>query len=848
MSRRLKLPQSFSASLTSQDDKKKQVDPKQTQLSSFFNVVKKTPASDNDGSATATAVVDTPPAVVDQIQPDKKTSPPAKKKQDTVKSTARSKKVEEDEQKRVIGLNGRVVLPAGTPIFTHDEAARKKLLRGMDTVEKIKSDALQRSSTAANEQSDAEEEEKPKKGAKKATGKAAKVSYTPLELQFIDIKKKYPDTVLMVECGYKFKFFGEDAEIANKTLNIYSYVAKNFLNASIPVQRLQFHLRRLVHAGYKVGVVEQIETAALKAASSTKSAPFERKLTKLYTSSTFIDDENLEIFANEQNKGEKGSLFWMMNKTQTISGRRLFVNWICKPLTRIDLIHERQDAVTEIINGINSSSPVMDHITKFLKGNIPDLQRNLSKIYYKTNCAPKDFLATLKSFQRLSELFENVAKLDVFESKMMIDIFKVAGTDTQKFSERVKYYLDQVVHESASKDEKENLWTDPAIYPKLTQVKEAITTITDELQEYLKKIRKELAKPTLEYLHQPKNNLEYLIELPTSAKVPKDWMKINSTQKFVRYHCPYIVGQVKILAQNRERLQLAAKESWIDFLGSGIRIKEGRHPIVEVLLQGSTYVPNSVTLDPDQERAMIITGPNMGGKSSFIRQTSLIVIMAQVGSLVPATSCTLGIVDAIYTRMGARDNIDKGSSTFFVELQETSTILKDATPNSLVILDELGRGTSTHDGVSLAFSSLKYIVEKLGCFCLFVTHYPLLAQLENMYPKHVSNYHMGFIEQAATAGDSIPRVVFMYHVEKGASKNSYGLNVASIAGLPKSILLEASKKSNELRDVITNKVFSGVHQHPVVAKLQELYKQLSNKQLSPADMVDQVKLLQQQQQ
>ncbi|GAM25446.1 hypothetical protein SAMD00019534_086210 [Acytostelium subglobosum LB1] len=999
---------------------------------------------------------------------------------------------------RVIA-GGKVTLPPGTPVFKNDNKAKARLMKGLDTVAFMRQEAIKRATSGQLEGEeeggdDEEDDNDSKKKKKPAAKKTAKVSYTPLEQQVVALKKSHPDTVLMVEVGYKFKFFGADAEVANKVLNIYSYVAKNFLNASIPVQRLHFHLRRLVHAGYKVGVVEQVETAALKQLSTSRSQPFDRKLTRVYTTSTFVDDvdvnendpsnvspnylvafveetkdsqrtsisfiavsistgeiiydtfqddllrthletrlthlkpsevllppdqsgtaadmsdgsqqpkwnltnltkkciktycklnnvrvqtmkqelydydtalstmieyyesgedptgvlpmirkmergqlvclsiqlsylkefiqfssvfnlasnfkaftksnhlilphstiENLEILANEWNKKEKGSLYWVMNKTQTIAGRRLFVEWICKPLMRTDLIVERQDAVQEIIQGFGT--PAIETLTNFLKSSIPDLQRNLSKIYYKAQCQPKDFISTMKSFQKLSDLM-GVGKLHQFKSKLLQDIFATDSTTINNgknivnsnllFQERLDFFLTSIFHQNAVKNEMDTLWTDDTVYPKIKETKESIAKVEEQLKQHLKKVSKELNKPTLEYLHQPKNNLEYLIELPLNFKpVPKEWIKENTTTKFARYHTPEIIQLLKVLAQNREKLTINAKEAWLDFLGkfsndyslfsnmiskmanldclyslaklgcqsgyvrpqfteeSGIEIVEGRHPIVEQLLGDGTYVPNSVNLKSDGERAMIITGPNMGGKSSFIRQTSLIVIMAQIGSFVPAQSCKLGVVDAIYTRMGARDNIEKGSSTFFVELQETSSILREATSRSLVILDELGRGTSTHDGVSLAYASLKYIVERLKCYCLFVTHYPLLAELETHYPNNVSNYHMRFMEEKTDGGDQIPNVVFLYQVTRGPAKNSYGLNVARIADLPKTIIATAAIKSEEMKHQITNRVFNSsdndIQEHgSVLSKLRYLIGQ-SATTTSKDDVYNQIKLLQ----
>lgn len=176
-----------------------------------------------------------------------------------------------------------------------------------------------------------------------------------------------------------------------------------------------------------------------------------------------------------------------------------------------------------------------------------------------------------------------------------------------------------------------------------------------------------------------------------------------------------------------------------------IEVCEGRHPMVEQLLLDA-YVPNDIHLFSDKQRAMVITGPNMGGKSSFVRQVALIAIMAQVGSYVPASAARVGMLDAVFTRMGAFDNMMAGESTFMVELSETSDILKQATNRSLVILDELGRGTSTHDGVAIANAVLDYAITELKSMCLFVTHYPLLAQFGERYPENAVNAHMRFEE------------------------------------------------------------------------------------------------------
>lgn len=251
-------------------------------------------------------------------------------------------------------------------------------------------------------------------------------------------------------------------------------------------------------------------------------------------------------------------------------------------------------------------------------------------------------------------------------------------------------------------------------------------------------------------------------------------LSLAQIAKLPGYNCPFIVEE-KVL-----------------------QITGGRNPIVDLLLNEEQYVPNDTDLSALGTRTMIITGPNMGGKSSYIRQVALLCIMAQVGSYIPVKSAKCGVLDAIYTRMGASDDILSGCSTYMTELTETSEIIHNATSNSLVVIDELGRGTSTHDGTAIAYATLIYFIEQVQCFTLFVTHYPCLSQLEYKYPETVGNFHMSYIEDT-NCSDVYKRVVFLYQMVQGRASGSYGLNVAALAGIPVEILSLARDKSKELQ-------------------------------------------------
>lgn len=343
---------------------------------------------------------------------------------------------------------------------------------------------------------------------------------------------------------------------------------------------------------------------------------------------------------------------------------------------------------------------------------------------------------------------------------------------------------------------------------------------------------------------------KYLVEVKNKEviKVPTDWSRISSTKTVTRFRPPFVVQMVKLLAQHEDQLVIVARQAWNEFLedfsshyqtykrsvdciavldcllslsqvakmphyvrpklvdGTQIHIVAGRHPVIDQLLgEGRQFVPNDTDLSADRMRAMIITGPNMGGKSSYIKQIALICVLAQVGSWVPAESATLGVLDAIYTRMGASDSVQCCKSTFMVELQEAADIMNQASDRSLVILDELGRGTSTHDGTAVAYASLKYFIEDVKSLVLFVTHYPPLGELESIHPGVVGNYHMAYVE-AKDSGEEYDKIVLLYQLEKGQADKSYGLNVAALAGLSSDILKVAAQKAKELHNAVHSNV------------------------------------------
>ncbi|XP_038661311.1 DNA mismatch repair protein Msh3 isoform X1 [Scyliorhinus canicula] len=873
-----------------------------------------------------------------------------------------------------------------------------------------------------------------------------KSTYTPLELQFLELKEQNKGAVLCVECGYKYRFFGEDAEIAARELNINCHPDHNFMTASIPVHRLFVHVRRLVAKGYKVGVVKQTETAALKAAGENKGNLFTRKLTALYTKSTLIGEDinpllnldsdsveagdvpselpnsylmcicekihkkkdkeqgvqiglvavqpntgdvvfdcfhdcksrlelesrilclqpveillpielsentekllasitasslrddrirvermdgihfeyshafqltsefythedsdlsasqqlsiilnlempvisclaavikylsefklekilhnlsklskfsqdstrmsingttlkNLEILQNQTTGTAKGSLLWVLDHAQNSFGRRLLKKWVAQPLTKASEVNARLDAVTEIL----TSESIVLAKTKNLLPKLPDLERGICSIYHK-KCSTWEFYQLVRTLTNLEVGFQ--ALLPAAEDQLTSSLLRSVLLELPQLLDPVHHYL-KILDESAAKTgDKTQLFTDLNEFPVIQQLKLEIQNVLSKLQEHRREIRLILRKPSLDYVTV--SGQEFLIEVRNSllSIIPNDWTQISSTKAVIRFHTPFIVEQHKRLCQLREQLILACNAEWLKLLDQfsehyyGIRnaishlatidcifslaavakqegytrptvleevrqivIKNGRHPVIDILMgEQEQYVPNSTELHGDGQRVMVITGPNMGGKSSYIRQVALITVMAQIGSYVPAEEALIGIVDNIYTRMGASDNIYNGQSTFMEELTEAAEIIKKATSQSLIILDELGRGTSTHDGTAIAYATLEHFIKDVKSLTLFVTHYPPVCELEKRYPQNIRNYHMAFLlnedvdEQNGCMEELQPELItFLYQLTEGAADCSYGLNVAKLASIPEQVLRKAAQKSKELEGLM----------------------------------------------
>ncbi|KDN51533.1 hypothetical protein RSAG8_00078, partial [Rhizoctonia solani AG-8 WAC10335] len=861
----------------------------------------------------------------------------------------------------------------------------------------------------------------------------AGLKYTPLEKQILALKKQHEDAILLFEVGYKFRFFGEDARVASRELGIACFMDKNFLTASIPVHRRDVHVKKLISQGYKVGIIGQMETAALKKAGDNRSAPFDRQLTHLYTAATFIDEisaddddvfahgaappiaciieelrggmgaddlvhfsfvavtpatgdivydtfddtymrseietrmahvrplelllpeskltkptekmlahigsqgsrirvdryknqmsyteafelvsafyrkhgddstenasegfksgklmgcvvdfpknvvialahlmkhlesfqlsgvflkteffmsfvnrshmlvsgnslHNLEIFRNQTDFTETGSLVWVLNKTKTKFGSRMLRSWIGRPLVDKKILQERVDAVEEILE---TKELKIERLQLLLKG-LPDLVKGLCRIQYK-KATPSELATMLTAWQRIATALDPIPTPQGagFESDLLNDIAYSLPT----LREPLAAIISQIDIPQARDNNKAELWVDSEKYPGIDEAEFGILSVESELEDHLNEIRKTLNKPNVKYISV--SGIDYLIEVRNgdTKKVPVSWQRINSTKAVTRFHTPQVKAKLHEREVFKETLAAEANKAFNHFLGevsehySTLRnvtmklavldclsalaivaqqpgyvkpqffdddrldIDGGRHPMVEAL-----------RVDPFV-RIWVARGKSLAYNdnaktklavySSCVRTLALVAILAQIGSYVPCRSAKLGMLDGIATRMGASDEITRGRSTFMLlyvlhcEVSETAEIIKTVTPRTLVILDELGRGTSTFDGMAIAHAVMQHLIENAKCKTLFITHYPMIAlDLEQRYTD-VSCHHMGYVEQTLPSGEST--ISFTYKLSPGMARSSFGIECGRLAHMPEEVLQAARLHATRMQEIM----------------------------------------------
>jgi DNA mismatch repair protein MSH3 len=560
---------------------------------------------------------------------------------------------------------------------------------------------------------------------------------------------------------------------------------------------------------------------------------------------------SLEIYHNQTDHTEMGSLFWTLDKTQTRFGQRLLRKWVGRPLLDKAQLEERVSAVEELKNG--EQTPKVDKVRYLLRNIKSDLERSLIRIYYG-KCTRPELLTVLQTLQRLSNEY---ATASYTEAGFASSLINSAITSLPGIGDIVIPFLDKISADAAKKDDKYAFFREEEETEAISNHKLGIAAVEHDLHEHRQVAATTLGKAS-PITYVTVSGIEYLIEIRNTdlRKVPASWSKISGTKAVSRFHTPDIVRMLRERDQHKESLSAACDVAFSNLLAqiathyasfrdaishlatldcllslatvaslpgyskptflpssapTTIDVTDARHPMVEQLLS-TAYIPNSTSLSAADlhTRALLITGPNMGGKSSYVRSLALLCIMAQIGSFIPCASSSLSLLSSIHVRMGAHDNLFNNQSTFQVELSETSEILKSAGPNSLVILDELGRGTSTHDGVAIAGSVLEYVVRETRSLCLFITHYQTLAAVARGFEGsgELRNVHMKF--NAEMNGDGEEEITFLYEIGEGVAHRSYGLNVARLARVPKSVLDTAALKSKELELEVTQKRLVGL--------------------------------------
>lgn len=576
--------------------------------------------------------------------------------------------------------------------------------------------------------------------------------------------------------------------------------------------------------------------------------------------------KNLELTETLRSKEVNGSLLGVLDRTATPMGKRLIRQWVNKPLINLSAIHTRQNAIRSLLkNGM-----VRNELAAALKG-VADLERLINRVGSK-NAIPRDLVAMRESLRLVPEIIELSAPL-------MPDLQPAVGRIVPLES------VSNILEEAISDEPPATLQNTGIIRRGYSDELDNILLHSKEAREWMAGLEsKERERTGLKTLKVSYNKVfGYYIEISRGLadQAPDNYIRKQTLVNAERFITPEMkeyealilnadetIHQIEVrlfeqvcheISQYSEEILAAARSiGTLDVLISlaeaaavnnyvcpevneskNLNIIEGRHPVVEKTLgKGSSFIPNDVRFE-DGEIIRVITGPNMSGKSTFLRQTAIIVLMAQMGSFVPAEKAEIGIVDRIFTRIGAQDEIHAGLSTFMVEMVETANILNNATDKSLLILDEIGRGTSTYDGVSIAWAIVEYIhnAPKLRARTLFATHYHELTRIAETLPG-VRNYNVAVSE-------SNGEVIFLHKIVSGAADKSYGIHVAQIAGLPKPVInraneilykLESADRQDSIKEtsVPTEQLLLFPETNPIVDAL----KSLDVDNLSPIEAIN----------
>ena len=569
---------------------------------------------------------------------------------------------------------------------------------------------------------------------------------------------------------------------------------------------------------------------------------------------------NLELVETLREKQKRGSLLWVLDKTKTAMGARMLRSFVEQPLIDADAINERLDAVTEL----NMQAMLREEIREYLNP-VYDLERLVSRISYRS-ANPRDLLAFKMSLEmiphiknllanftspllvRINEQMDGLEDLyTLLEASITEDpplAVKEGGIIREGYNEQVDTYRNSktqgkswLAQLEAEEKEKTGIRNLKIKYNKVFgYYLEVTNSFKNLVPEYY--TRKQTLANAERYITPKLKELEDMILGAEDKLFALEYDLFCQVREELAAQIPRIQETAKAIAQLDVYASLSVVAQRNNYVRPTVNtkgvidIKNGRHPVVEKMINNDMFIANDTYLDNGSKRVSVITGPNMAGKSTYMRQTALIVLMAQIGSFVPAEKAKIGVVDRIFTRVGASDDLASGQSTFMVEMTEVANILRNATAKSLLILDEIGRGTSTFDGLSIAWAVIEHIsnTKLLGAKTLFATHYHELTELEGKIPG-VNNYCIAVKER----GDDI---VFLRKIVKGGADKSYGIQVAKLAGVPDSVLDRAKELVDELVHTDITSTFKDLAENSRKTKPKAVhYDEVDLEQISLFDTV-----------
>ena len=546
---------------------------------------------------------------------------------------------------------------------------------------------------------------------------------------------------------------------------------------------------------------------------------------QFYTSGRFMELDldarrNLELTESLRGKEKKGTLLWVLDKTRTAMGGRMMRSWLEQPLLDINEIQRRHTAVEDLVN----STIVRGELTQAL-GEVSDLERVMTRIVTgSANC--RDLLALAHGCRALPGIKAQLARLDapilkklnesidpLTDCAQQIETTLVdeppltlreggmirpgASEEADRLRDIMSGGSGTIAAVEASERERTGIRSLKIGYNRVFGYYIEISkTFADQVPpEY---IRKQTLANCERYITQELKELETQVLTAKDRLVALEYQIFTQLREHLAAQACRVQASAAAVAAADCLCSLANVAVQRGYcrpemtMGSELEIRDGRHPVVEVMLKDALFVPNDTSLGCDERQVAIITGPNMAGKSTYMRQVALIVLMAQMGSFVPARSARIGLVDRVFTRIGASDDLASGQSTFMVEMSEVASILKYATGKSLLILDEIGRGTSTYDGMSIARAVLEYVAnpKRLGAKTLFATHYHELSTIESQL-SNVKNYNIAVKKRGSD-------MIFLRKIVPGATDDSYGVEVAKLAGLPGCVISRAREILAEL--------------------------------------------------